>query len=80
MGDLVRVGIVESEPAAEVAVGLLRVEGIRAIWRSTSLGSAGVGLGSVGGISGAFEVLVLPEDAERAGELLNAPEPDPDSG
>jgi hypothetical protein len=79
MGNLVRV-VVENEPAEEVAVGLLRAEGMRAIWQRTSYTSSGASLGSIGGIGGAFEVLVLPEDAERAGELLAASEPDPQSG
>ena len=79
MGDLVRVALVESEPAAEIAVGLLRVEGIRAIWQLGGSASGGVNIGSAGGISGAFDVLVLPQDAERARELLAASEDEPRS-
>ncbi len=77
MDDLIRVALVDNEPAAEIAVGLLRVEGIRAIWQRGGHASAGVNLGSAGGISGAFEVLVLAPDAERAMELLAASEPEP---
>ena len=79
VSDLVRVALVENEPAAEIAVGLLRVEGIRAVWQRAGTASAGVNIGSAGGISGAFEVLVLPQDAERARELLAPSEAEPDS-
>ena len=77
MDDLIRVALVDNEPAAEIAVGLLRVEGIRAIWQRAGHVSAGLDLGSAGGISGAFEVLVLAHDAERAMELLAASEQEP---
>jgi hypothetical protein len=53
------------------------VEGIRAIWQRAGHGSAGLDLGSAGGISGTFEVLVLAHDAERAMELLAASEQEP---
>ena len=76
MDDLIRVALVDTEPAAEISVSLLRVEGIRAIWQRAGHVSAG-GMGSAGGISGAFEVLVLPHDAVRAMELLAAAEPEP---
>jgi hypothetical protein len=79
VSDLVRVALVENEPAAEIAVGLLRVEGIRAIWQRAGSASAGVNIGSAGGISGAFDVLVLPQDAERPTELLAASEEEPRS-
>jgi hypothetical protein len=55
------------------------VEGIRAIWQRAGSASAGVNIGSAGGISGAFDVLVLPQDAERAIELLAASEEEPRS-
>ena len=70
MSDLVRVALVENEPSAELAVGYLRTEGIPAMWRETSLGSASLGVASVGGVRGPMEILVHPEHAERAQELL----------
>ena len=60
MSDLVRVALVDNEPSAELAVGLLRTEGITAMWRG----------GAVAGVQGHVEVLVRPEHAERARELL----------
>ena len=70
MSDLVRVATVESEPEADLAVGLLRTEGINAMWQRSGDSAAGMGIGPVGGIGGLFDVVVLPEDAERAQELL----------
>jgi len=65
--DLVRVTLVDSEPAAELAVSMLQAEDIHAMWRG-NLSSAAFGVGT----SGSIEVLVRAEDAERASELLNA--------
>jgi hypothetical protein len=73
MTDMIRVATVDNEPEAELAVGLLRTEGISAMWQRAAFGAAGAGLGSAGGVSGPFDVLVQAEDAERASELL-APE------
>ncbi len=70
MSDLVRVALVDNEPSAELAVGLLRTEGIPAMWRETSLGASSWGGGAVAGVQGPVEVLVRPEHAERARELL----------
>ena len=70
MSDLVRVALVENEPSAELAVGYLATEGIPAMWRETSLGGASWGVASVGGVLGPMEILVHPEHAERAQELL----------
>ena len=70
MSDLVRVALVENEPSAELAVGLLRTEGIPAMWRETSLGLTNWGAGSIAGVMGPMEILVHPEHAERAHELL----------
>jgi hypothetical protein len=70
MDGLFRVAIVNDEPAAELAVGLLRTEGIRAMWRQTDYPAAIAPLGSAGGIMGPIDILVLPQDAERAAELL----------
>jgi hypothetical protein len=70
--DLVRVAVVDTEPEAELAVSQLRLEGIPAMWQQTNLGSSwlmGVG-SSGGGISGPLAILVHPENAERAHELL----------
>ena len=73
MADLVRVATVENEPEAELAVGLLRTEGISAMWQRAAFGASGAGLGSAGGVSGPFDVVVQAQDAERASALL-APE------
>jgi hypothetical protein len=70
MDDLVRVAIVQNEPEAELAIGLLKTEGIRAMWRPTNFAAGGVSGGWVTGEIGPVEVLVRPEDAERAKELL----------
>ena len=72
MSDFVRVATVESEPEADLAVGLLRTEGINAMWQRSGDPGAGMGIGPVGGIGGLFDVVVLPEDAERALELLTS--------
>ncbi len=72
MTDVIRVAIVDNEPEAELAVGLLRSEGISAMWQRAPFGAAGAGLGSAGGVSGPFDVLVKTEDAERARALLSA--------
>lgn len=77
VSDLVRVATVETEPEAELAVGLLRTEGITAMWQSAGLGATGAGLGSAGGVGGPFDVLVKAQDAERAQELLAEPDEPP---
>ena len=41
MVDLVRVAVVGNEPEAELTVSFLGTEGIRAMWRGTSLGAMG---------------------------------------
>jgi Putative prokaryotic signal transducing protein len=69
MDDLVRVAVVGNEPEAELTVSFLGTEGIRAMWRETSLGAMG-GVAVAGAVGGPIEVLVHPEDAERAMELL----------
>ena len=68
MDDLTRVAIVETEPEANLAVSLLRNEGIRAMWRMTDIGAGALGVG--GGGMGPMEVLVVEKDAQRARELL----------
>ena len=70
VSDLVRVALVDNEPSAELAVGLLRTEGIPAMWRETGLGASSWGAGTVAGVQGPVEILVRPEHAERAQELL----------
>lgn len=70
MSDFVRVATVESEPEADLAVGLLRTEGINAMWERSGAAPGGMGIGPVGGIGGPFDIVVLTEDAERAAELL----------
>jgi len=68
--DLTRVAIVENESAAEVAVSLLKTEGIHAMWRKTDIASATWGLAPAGGVGGPIEILVLAKDVPRAHELL----------
>jgi len=80
MADLVRVATVENEPEAELAVGLLRTEGISAMWQRAAFGAGGAGFGSAGGVSGPFDVLVEARDAERAGELLAPSDAEPGEG
>jgi hypothetical protein len=79
MADLIRVATVETEPEAELAVGLLRSEGISAMWQRAAFGAAGAGLGSAGGVSGPFDVLVQAPDAERALALLAPDDPSPEA-
>jgi hypothetical protein len=69
MDDLMRVTIVDNEPEADLAVSLLRNEGIRAMWRTTDAAAAGLGAGTSSAM-GPVEILVRAEDAERARELL----------
>lgn len=77
MADVIRVATVDNEPEAELAVGLLRSEGISAMWQRAAYGAAGAGLGSAGGVSGPFDVLVEAHDAERASELLAPSDAEP---
>ena len=44
MDDLTRVAVVETEPEANLAVSLLRNEGIRAMWRMTDIGAGALGV------------------------------------
>jgi hypothetical protein len=76
VSDLVRVATVESEPEADLVVGLLRTEGINAMWQPSGDAATGMGIGSIGGIGGPFAVIVASEDAARAAELLAASDPD----
>jgi hypothetical protein len=76
VSDLVRVATVESEPEADLAVGLLHTEGIKAMWQPSADAATVMGIGPVGGIGGLFDVVVSAEDAERAAELLAASDPD----
>ena len=74
MDDLVRVSVAENEIEAELALALLRTEGIEAASQRSASSTAGWGSGSVSGVGGPFAILVREEDAERAHELLNAPQ------
>jgi hypothetical protein len=38
--DLIRVAVVENQPAAELAVAMLKLEGIRAVWRLPDMTTA----------------------------------------
>jgi hypothetical protein len=66
--DLVAIETVGTEFEADAICGLLREAGIECTHRSTTM-SAGV-LGGVG--QGAREVVVRPEDVERARQALDA--------
>jgi hypothetical protein len=70
MDDLTRVAVVDNEMAAELAVSLLRMEGIHAMWRKTDVASAVWGVGITEGVGGPVEILVLAKDAPRSQELL----------
>jgi hypothetical protein len=62
-------------PAGGLAVSQLRLEGIPAMWKQTNLGASWLlGAGTGGGIMGPLAILVDPESAERARDLLEDPE------
>jgi hypothetical protein len=63
----VRLAIVANEVEAETIGGLLQTEGIESVQRFTDVGA---GAGDATGSGGPREVLVAPEDLERARELL----------
>jgi hypothetical protein len=65
MDDVIRVALVENVPAAELAVSMLKQEGIPAMWRKSQ-----AEWGLAGGAGGPVEILVDPRDAPRAHELL----------
>jgi hypothetical protein len=69
--DLIRVAVVENEPAAELAVSMLAMEGVRAMWRKTDIGAAVWGVGPTDGVGGPIEILVQASDAPRAHDLLS---------
>jgi putative signal transducing protein len=64
--ELVRVTLAANPAEAETIRGLLQTEGIESLRRQTDFGA-----GTMDGFSGGEqEVLVRPEDLERAKELL----------
>ena len=68
MDDEVSVTVVGSQPEAELACQLLRMEGIACYSRPTAYAAgAGDGLASLGSPR---EIVVLAKDAARARELL----------
>ena len=70
--DAVRVTKVPGEPEAEALCGLLQNEGIECAFRPTDEpDSAFEGFGGEGG---EYEILVHPDDLERARELLTPAE------
>ena len=73
--DLIRVAVVDSQPEAELAVSMLELEGIQAMWRKPDNISVVLGAAAFGGIGGPVEILVLARDAERAHELLASNQP-----
>ena len=67
--ELVRLTIVGDEFAAETIIALLRTEGIESIQRRTDV-AAGMADASASAF-GPREVLVNPEDLDRARELID---------
>jgi hypothetical protein len=64
--ELVRLTVVPNEPAADLICSLLEVEGIAFLKRQTDFGA-----GSMDGFRGGQqEILVAPDDLERARELI----------
>ena len=70
MDDWVVVGVASSEPEAELLCSVLRGAGIECLPRLTNSGAgAGDGLGAVG----AHDIMVSPQDAQDAREILHEP-------
>jgi hypothetical protein len=67
VADLVRLTVVANEMAAETIRGLLETEGIRSVQRSTDY-AAGM-TDAANSAFGPREILVRPEDLERARAL-----------
>jgi hypothetical protein len=68
--DWVVVDVAGSEPEAELLCSVLRGAGIECLPRLTNSGAgAGDGLGTVG----AHDILVSPQDAQDAREILHEP-------
>ena len=71
MGDWVTVGVAGSEAEAELLYSVLRSAGIECLPQLTNSGAgAGDGLGTGGG----HNILVSPQDAQDACEILNQPQ------
>ena len=66
--DLVRLTIVLNEPAAEEIRAVLHTGGIESVQRKTDLGVAMTDASTSG--FGTREILVRPDDLERAQELI----------
>jgi hypothetical protein len=70
MDDWVIVEVANSEAEAELLCSVLRAAGIECLPGLTNSGAgAGDGLGTVG----AHDILVSPQDAQDAGEILHGP-------
>jgi hypothetical protein len=68
--DWVLVGVAGSEAEAELLCSVLRGAGIECLPRLTNSGAgAGDGLGTVG----AHDIMVSPQDAQDAREILHEP-------
>ena len=73
MDDWVAVGVAGSEAEAELLCSVLRGAGIECLPRLTNSGAgAGDGLGTVG----AHDIMVSPQDAQDAREILHEPRND----
>ena len=76
MAELALLQVVGSEPEAEVVLGLLRSEGIKAI-AQTSNYAVGISDAASSG-AGPREILVPADRAAEARDLLDAPVAEPD--
>ena len=70
MSDPVRVAVAANEMEADVICGLLRSEGIRCNHMLADGAAAGISEAGTSGF-GARAILVAPDDAERANELIS---------
>jgi hypothetical protein len=73
VAELAVLQVVGSEPEAEVVLGLLRSEGVRAIAQTTNYAVGLADAASSG--AGPREILVREEDLTRAREILEEQEP-----
>jgi putative signal transducing protein len=73
MAELAVLQVVGSEPEAEVVIGLLRSEGIKAIAQTTNYAVGLSDAASTG--AGPREILVREEDVTRAREILEEQQP-----
>jgi Putative prokaryotic signal transducing protein len=68
--DWIAVGVAGSEAEAELLCSVLRGAGIECLPRLTN---SGAGAGDVLGTTGAHDIMVSPQDAQDAREILHEP-------